>query len=144
MSNNRKEVKGLRCACKWGNECVLIHQKFQMISDPRGKEPIRLDLSGSSEIRRIWRNGVLFNLGVKEKEINNLKQSVVYRHHWTLKQLDHFYGGTKKAFPSTPMRHSHACAMTHVVERRHAFKKNSADMFFNVPNCPSPSVDIAP
>ena len=50
MPNNRKEVKGLCCACKWGNECLLIHQKFQMISDPRGKEPIRLDLSGSSAI----------------------------------------------------------------------------------------------
>ena len=73
MSNNRKEVKGLPCACKWGNECLLIHQKFQMISDPREKEPIRLDLSGSSETRRILRKGVLFNLSFKENEITNLK-----------------------------------------------------------------------
>ena len=49
---------------------MLIHQKFQVISDPRGKEPIHLDLSSSSETRRIWRKGVLFNLGVEEKRKN--------------------------------------------------------------------------
>ena len=84
----------------------------------------------------IQRKGVLFNLGAKEKEINNLKQLVVYRHHWTLKQLDHFYGGTKKAFQSTPMRYSHMHVMVHVAERRYTFKKNITDMFFNLSNYP--------
>ena len=126
----------MRCACKWGNERVLIRQTFQMISDPRGKEPIRLDLSGSSEIRRMWRNGVLFNLGVKEKEINNLKQLVVCRHHWTLKQLDHFLRRNEKSISiNSDAMFSHMHNGTCRGKKTHIQKEQHRHVF-NVPNCP--------
>ena len=34
--------------CAWGDECLALHNKFFETDDPRGKAPIRLDLSGKT------------------------------------------------------------------------------------------------
>ena len=96
MSNT---IQGLLCSCKWGEECVKLHKKFKEISDPRGKDPIRLDLSGQKEVQKMWRKAVACNLGKKEEDIKNVKQTVVYRHHWSLKQLEFFLMDRRKIGP---------------------------------------------
>ena len=60
---------GCRCCCNWGDECLALCNKFFETDDPRGKDPIRLDLSGTPEIKKLWRKTVLTNLGTEEKEL---------------------------------------------------------------------------
>ena len=62
-----------KCSCKWGEECFYLHNQFKKNNDPRGKDPIRLDLSGETELKFAWEKVVLNNLGINEKMVKNLK-----------------------------------------------------------------------
>ena len=46
---------------------------FFEINNPIGKDPIRLDLSGTTESKKLWRKVALTNLGTEVKELKNLK-----------------------------------------------------------------------
>ena len=46
-----------------------MYKRFASTDDPRGKDPIRLDLSGSSEAKIKWRKLVVKNLNVNEKSV---------------------------------------------------------------------------
>ena len=74
-------------------------QEFFEAVDPRGKDPIRLDLSGNTETRRMWINSVITNLGIYESSIKNIKQTVVYRNYWTFQKFNYFFAGSRKKFP---------------------------------------------
>ena len=138
MSENTRAKGQCRhsCCCNWGNECLALHNKCFDTDDPRGKAPIRQDLSGVTESNTLWRKMVLTNLGTEEKELKNIKEANICRHHWSVQQLHHFCGTTKKLFPSTPMRYSDIYKIVYVVENRYVIKRKGIDYFYNAPNFP--------
>ena len=138
MMSNANVSKQTRhyCCCKWRDECFTLHKEFNETDDPRGKDPIRLDLSGAAELKKQWKKAIVNNLCVDVNPINNWKQVVVMRHHWTEKQLEHFYGSEKKVYPSTPMKYSDLTKISHVVDKRCYVKRKGSDFMFNVPNYP--------
>ena len=129
--------KGYRaCSCKCGAECIKLHKRFTWTDDPRGKYPIHLDLSGSSESKIKRRKLLVKNLNINEKSVKNWKQMIVMRHHWSTKQLHHFYGGPTKRFPSTPMPHCAVYKIAHSVKNSLFAKRKESHLHFNIPNYP--------
>ena len=61
-----------KCSCKWNEECLKLRESFALASkdDPRGKPCYRIDLSGNSETKRIWRKSILRNLNIVEDNVN--------------------------------------------------------------------------
>ena len=106
------------CCCKWSDECSKLHKLFASTNDSRGGDPICLDLSGASESRIVWNKLVLKNLNTDAKSIKNMKKVVVTRHHWPVQQLQYFFEGPTKRYPSTPMACSDVKKIAHVVERK--------------------------
>ena len=117
-------------------ECSVLHKLFANVNDLRGKEPICIDLSGAGPTKIVWKNAVLNNLKVDTSKIKNFKRVSIMRHHWSMQQLQCFYEGGNKRYPSTPMAYSAITKIARVVDMRHFVKRNGSEMFFNVPNYP--------
>ena len=104
MPNPNTCEKGIRsCSCKWSEECLEMHKLFAATDDARGKDPVRLDLSGTSVSNSMWRKAVSHNLQINEKNVKSWQQITVMRHHWSVDQLKYFYCGPAKLFPSEPI-----------------------------------------
>ena len=56
---NEKSNKIRKHRCVWGHECMLLHKRFAATDDPRGKDPIRLNLTGPSETMVTWKKVVI-------------------------------------------------------------------------------------
>ena len=68
MPNPNTYEKGIRsCSCKCSEECLEMYKLCAATDVVRGKDPIRLDLSGTSVSRTIWRKAVVHNLQINEK-----------------------------------------------------------------------------
>ena len=113
-----------------------MHKLFASTNDLRGGDPICLDLSGSSESRIVWNKLVLINLNIDAKSIKNMKKVVVMRHHWSVQQLQYFFDGPAKRYPSTPIACSDVKKIDHVVERKYFVNRKGKQLMFNAPNCP--------
>ena len=84
----------------------------------------------------MWRKAVLNSLGINQNSIKILKQTIFYRNHWIVKQLDHFYAGDKKSYPSFPMPYSDLTKIAHAVNRIFSIKRYGSDLMFNAQNYP--------
>ena len=85
-----KKEKKCKCSCAWGDECMSLHKRFAKTDDPRGKDPIRLNLSGSSETMATWKKVVIKNLKINENNVKRWRHVNIMRHHWSPDQLKHF------------------------------------------------------
>ena len=91
MPNPNTYEKGIRgCSCKCSKECFEMCKLHAATDDVRGKDPIRLDLSGTSVSSTIWRKAVACNLQINEKNMKFWQRITVMRHHWSVDQLKHF------------------------------------------------------
>ena len=70
----------------------------------RGKYCTRLNLSGKSESNAKWHLAALKNLNADANTIERMgfKRVPVARHHWSLEQLNHYFGNGAKKRTSTP------------------------------------------
>ena len=103
--HNRENYRD--CACKWSDECKRLREIFASNDvnddgDVRGKECVKLDLSGTSEKMRIWKVAVIANLKIEDNADVNRKKVPVARHHWSLGQLECLFDDVNHN-PSTPL-----------------------------------------
>ena len=135
-NSNKIDKRHRTCCCQCGIEYFKTCQRFAATDDPRGGDPIRLDLTGSSEVKMKWRKIVIKKLNMNENEVRNWKQLTVMRHHWSVDQLYHFFGGPSRRHPPTPMPCSAINKIAHTVERSISIKRNGHICLFNAPNYP--------
>ena len=63
MKTNNKNRK---CRWVWGDECMFFHKRFVATDDPRGKDPVRLNLSGPLETMVTWKKVVIKHLKINK------------------------------------------------------------------------------
>ena len=70
-------------------------KKFSLTDDLRGKDHIRIDLSGTTKLKQKWKKAVINNLCSDANSIKNWNQIAVNINHWAVKELHNLHGVQK-------------------------------------------------